>query len=87
MSKKTSRHYTKKIKIKIWAKGELTGLGYGVKKDTDTRRKALKKAALVYPPISIYHKLNALYVLNKNRHVTTARIFKRDRNWFKRNFM
>ena len=29
----------------------------------------------------------SLYVLNKNRHVTTARIFKRDRNWFKRNFM
>ena len=78
---------TSRYKIKIRAKGELTSLGYGIKKDKDVRRKALKKAALLYPPISIYRKLNALYVLNKNKHVTTARTFKRDRNWFKHNFM
>lgn len=87
----TSKSKSKKIisrLIKIKVKGELTGVGYGSKDETSVRRAALRRAIKKYgKPVSIYRKLNALYVFNKNKHVTRAQIFKRDRNWIRKTYM
>ena len=48
-------------------KGELTKYGYHAKNSARGRRSALGKALKRYPAMSVMRKLNALYVLSKNK--------------------
>ena len=64
-------------------KGTLSKFGYSMKKSKVSRHKSLKKAIKIVKPLSIYRKLNALYVLNKNKHPENAKIFKDDAEWVK----
>ena len=64
-------------------KGTLSKFGYAMKKSEESRHKALKKAIQSVKPLSIYRRLNALYVLNKNKHPENAKIFKDDAEWLK----
>lgn len=67
----------------ILKKGTLTQFGYTMKKSKVKRHKSLKNAIKTIKPLSIYRKLNALYVLNKNRNPKTAKLFKDDAEWLK----
>ena len=40
-----------------------------------------------YGPISIFRKLNAVYIYNKNTNPKISEIFKRDRDWIRKNYM
>ena len=64
-------------------KGTLTKFGYSMKKSQQSRHKSLKKAIKQVKPLSIYRRLNALYVLNKNKHPDNAKVFKNDAEWLK----
>ena len=65
-------------------KGTLTKFGYSMKKSQQSRHTSLKKAIKSVKPLSIYRKLNALYVLNKNKHPDNAKIFKNDAEYVNR---
>lgn len=65
-------------------KGTLSKFGYSMKKSQVIRHRSLKKAIQSEKPLSIYRKLNALYVLNKNKHPENAKIFKDDAEWVKK---
>jgi hypothetical protein len=93
--KKTRKH-TRKQKIKtkrrekrksrklfVLKKGHLTKYGYHADLSESVRHEALKKALGEYTPLSLFRKLNAVYVLNKNRDKKRAAIFKADANWVK----
>jgi len=67
----------------ILKKGSLSHFGYSTKISKSKRHKSLKKAIKSIKPLSIYRKLNALYVLNKNRNPITAKLFKDDAEWLK----
>jgi hypothetical protein len=64
-------------------KGTLTKFGYSMKKSQQSRHNSLKKAIKSVKPLSIYRRLNALYVLNKNKHPNNAKVFKDDAEWLK----
>ena len=64
-------------------KGDLTKYGYHANLSKTARHKALKRARAQYQPLSLSRKLNAVYVLNKNRDKKRAAIFKQDANWVK----
>jgi len=70
-------------------KGDLTKYDYkNVKKlSAKVRHNALKRAVRVYGPLTLFRKLNAVYIYNKNTNKTVSRIFKRDRDWVKKTFM
>ena len=68
-------------------KGHLTKFGYRVKKNLSIRRRALASAVKEYGSLCVFRKLNAVYVLNKNKNPGKSKIFKRDRNWIKRTYM
>ena len=77
----------KPIRIPIRKGHSLSKHNYHSYVDLDTRRNALKKAVMEYDALSVYRKLNALYIFNKNKHPSKANIFKRDRNWVKKTYM
>ena len=45
------------------------------------RQKAVKKAVKKYGALSVFRKLNALYILNKNRQPGNAKVFLVDREF------
>ena len=65
-------------------KGTLSKFGYSMKNSQRMRHISLKKAIKSIKPLSIYRKLNALYVLNKNKHPYNAKLFKNDAEWLKK---
>ena len=66
-------------------KDVLKEYGYGHVKTMPElqRHRALKKALVDIKPLSLFRRLNALYVLNKNQDPRSAKIFKEDRNYVK----
>ena len=75
------RRSVNKVRIKIKRKNDLKQYGYAVKASLVVRRRAIQQAVRQYGSLSVYRKLNALYVMNKNRAPHTAAVFKRDRNF------
>lgn len=63
--------------------GELKQFGYNLELAQDERRVALQRAIKVYPVLSVMRKLNALYVLQKNKYPRNAAKFKADEKWLK----
>jgi hypothetical protein len=82
---RTSRKkYTRKSRqLFVLKKGHLTKYGYHADLSESARHEALKKALGEYSSLSLFRKLNAVYVLNKNRDKKRAAIFKADANWVK----
>ena len=73
---------TKGKQLFILEKGTLTEHGYHANLRADVRHNSLKKAMdSGLKPLSVYRKLNALYVLNKNKNKVIASIYKEDSNW------
>jgi len=66
--------------------GELSKFGYEhvVKLSASERHAALTKAVKKYGWLTVFRKLNAVYVLTKNTSPATSVIFLRDRNWVRR---
>ena len=69
-------------------RGALSKYGYkDVKTMTSAKRhSALKKAARSIKPLSLFRKLNAVALLNKNTNPKVSRIFKSDAAWVKKNY-
>ena len=87
LKKMRNKCNTKKYKCNILfhlEKGTLTKFGYSMKNTMKKRHISLKKAIKHIKPLSVYRKLNALYVLNKNKHPKNASIFKKDAKWIKK---
>jgi hypothetical protein len=59
----------------------LSKFGYGVDQSMAARQKAVKKAVKKYGALSVFRKLNALYILNKNRQPGNAKVFLVDREF------
>ena len=68
-----------KVDIKIKNTGSLKKLGYSSKLPENMRRQALYLAVHIYGYPETMRKINAAYVLNKNKPV--GRIFESDKNW------
>jgi hypothetical protein len=74
---------TKGKQLFVLEKGTLTQYGYHANLTEDERHHALKKALDYIKPLSVYRKLNALYVLNKNKDSTLAKLYRKDADWIK----
>lgn len=78
LSRKRGRKGTQLFVLK---KGELTKYGYHANNSEMKRHQALHKALRDIKPLSVYRKLNALYVLNKNKDPTISKLYRRDAEW------
>jgi hypothetical protein len=65
----------------------LSKFGYGVDQSMSARQKAVKKAVKKYGALSVFRKLNALYILNKNRQPVNAKVFLVDREFVNKQFL
>jgi hypothetical protein len=72
---------SRKVRILIKHEGDLSKLGYSMRKSTRSRHVSLKKAVKKYGRLSTSRKLNALAVFNKRRHPATARKARADRKF------
>ena len=61
--------------------------GYSTANSASSRHRALVPAVKAYGSLSVFQKLNALYVLNMRTNPATARIARADRNWVKKVYM
>jgi hypothetical protein len=62
-------------------KGDLTRFGYAAAAGEEARHLALTSAMKEYGGLSLWRKLNAIYVLTRKRSPHTSAIFKADRDW------
>jgi hypothetical protein len=67
----------------VLKKGTLSRYGYHLHSSDQSRHESLHRALQGSKPLSIFRKLNALYVLNKNRNPTAAKMYKADSEWVK----
>jgi hypothetical protein len=77
---------TKREPTFVLQKGTLGQYGYHSKESKEKRHTALKKAIIHIKPLSVYRKLNVLYILNKNRNPKLSKLFKEDAEWLKNKF-
>jgi hypothetical protein len=82
---------TRKVRIGPLKTNDLGKYGYThVKRMTvEARREALTKAVAAYTALSVFRKLNAVYVLTRGKtrkSNTSSRIFLKDRDWVKTTF-
>jgi hypothetical protein len=68
-------------------KGDLSRYGYSSNKKKKDRHMSLDKAAKKYGPTTVFRKLNALYVYNKNRDPVRSNKFMKDRDYVKKSYM
>jgi len=77
-----------KVVIQTTHPGSLTRLGYSLRGTDHQRHEALKRG--VHSPHIGYKstmaKINTLYVWNKNRNPSLARIAEKDKTWLKKTF-
>lgn len=75
----------KKKRLFVLEKGDLKKYGYhDIGKLSSRQRKTILKRALAdIKPLSLYRKLNALYVLQKRTNPSLAKDFKDDAEWIK----
>ena len=68
--------------------GDLTQYGYHIKEaDLGKRRTSLMKAGQKFSPLSVFRKLNALAILNKNTNPTYSKRARADARWVSRNYL
>ena len=68
-------------------KGDLIKYGYQYRLSDAKREKALQKAIDVYGALRVYHKLDAVAKLSVRTASDASKIFARDRNWVRDNFV
>ena len=61
--------------------GDLTRLGYSTKTTEARRHLALARAVAEYGALSVWRKLNAVYVYNRRTAPVASATFKADRDW------
>lgn len=86
----TKRRSTKRSSNRVippLRKGELKQFGYSSANSVASRHRALAKAIKKYGDLSVFRKINVLYVYNKNKNPTLASKFTSDKNWIKRTYM
>ena len=66
--------------------GELSRYGYNIHASESVRRAALKKAILVYGPLGVFRKLNAVANLTHRTAPEAFHIFDSDRRWVQKNY-
>ena len=68
--------------------GELSRFGYDhvISMTATKRQAALRKAQAEYGSLSLFRKLNALYVYTRNSSPASSAIFLMDRNWVRSTF-
>lgn len=83
VSKKSSnkKRSSSKVRIGPLRKGTLRNHGYSTTESAQKRHIALNKAIKAHGPLIVFRKLNAVWVLNRNRSPDVARKFKSDRDW------
>ena len=69
-------------------KGDLAQFGYSsVKELSESRRHlSLAKAVRTYGALTVWRKVNALYIYLKNTAPASSAIFKADRDWIKERY-
>jgi hypothetical protein len=69
-------------------KGDLSKFGYDhvVSMSALKRKIALAKAVRAYGSLTVWRKLNALYVYTKNTAPESSALFDEDRNWIKEHY-
>jgi hypothetical protein len=79
---------SKGSRIGTLKKGLLIKFGYQnvTQLSLQERHEALKKAIRSYGPLSVFRKLNAVYVYNRKTNPSHSRIFKTDRDWVRLQF-
>lgn len=84
MLKQTRR----KNRIGTLKKGLLTKFGYQnvTQLSLEQRHEALQKAIRAYGPLSVFRKLNAVYVYNRKTNPSHSKIFKTDALWVRQQF-
>jgi Family of unknown function (DUF5771) len=84
MLKQTRR----KGRIGTLKKGLLIKFGYQnvTQLSQQQRHEALTKAIRAYGPLSVFRKLNAVYVYNRKTNPSHSKIFKTDRDWVRLQF-
>ena len=87
MAKTRKVRSSKKNVIGPLKKGELVNLGYSTTKSATSRHRALNKSVKKYGALKTFRKLNAVATLNKNRTPTTAKVFRRDRDWVNKKYI
>ena len=73
--------------IPINQPGALTKYGYATNKSARSRHRALARAVKRYGALSVFRMLNAQYVYRKRTQKSIGKIFKRDRDWIRKNHM
>ena len=66
--------------------GELSRYGYNIHASETVRRAALKKAILVYGPLGVFRKLNAVANLTHRTAPEAFHVFDMDRKWVQKNY-
>lgn len=74
-----------RVRIGPLRKGELTQFGYEKVQTLSlrTRHKALAKAVEKYGSLSVWKKINVLYVYNKYTNPALSTLYNADKNWIK----
>ena len=67
--------------------GDLSKIGYSVKKGKTARHKAIRKAVKKYGALSTFRKLQAVSTYTKRTSKGKSRTYKADRNWVRKMFM
>jgi len=77
-----------KSRIGTLKKGLLTKFGYQnvTQLSQQERHEALKKAIRAYGALSVFRKLNAVYVYNRKTNPSHSKIFKTDSLWVRQQF-
>lgn len=67
-------------------KGTLTKYGYHLKESATTRHAALDKAVKKYGKLTVFRKVNALAVLQKNTNPKYASVARSDKSYLRKKF-
>lgn len=67
----------------ILERGTLGKYGYKSTLSDSQRRRTLKRALQTLPALTVYRKLNAIALVNRNRNPTLSNLFKEDAEWVK----
>ena len=78
---------TRKVRFGTLKKNDLKQFGYSTSQPFSIRTHALELAVKKYGALSVFRKLNAVFVLTKNRAPGASAVFKMDRDWVHKQFM
>jgi hypothetical protein len=76
-----------KVRIPVRKNNMLKKYGFSAKLSARSRHKSLERAVHEYGALSVFRKLNAIAIFNKNKNPELASKFNADKNWVKKKFM